>query len=372
MPSLTGRVGKGGSYIRGEIPPANVSYCINAIRNISLSSPLQTEFKDKMKSLLRLFRAVQVETDRRQLADKAILELTLKKGFIFSPEVFYHYSKQDLVYLANLIEKEIGLTPEQLNASFHKSWQKIAEACIEQLVIEQLIHYVTTYGYEAAGIYDSESVYIPNERLDIPEYVGGINVVVIHGYKPARIKEKVLSLLSSGIALKEDTIKDVLDVCKKVDLQQADLESIKNKEVKIALMDYFDLVPEDPVEFLRYLVFKATDKTLLIKDEPTITAIKESTGLNRINELFNRYEKEFGLETLAQIFLRFKPLFLAFKENKKNRPKINKIRKLATKYHKPLPKDFLNEITSMIKKGVKIDRGKLERELEKVNIYRLI
>jgi len=51
---------------------------------------------------------------------------------------------------------------------------------------------------------------------------------------------------------------------------------------------------------------------------------------------------------------------------------INRMRKLAVKYHQPMPEDYLNEITAKIKKGETIDIDKLKSELEKFNVFRKI
>ena len=100
-----------------------------------------------------------------------------------------------------------------------------------------------------------------------------------------------------------------------------------NKETKIMLYDYMNIVPENPTEFLRYIIFKATDNALLIKNETTIEKIKESKNLD-VTGLFRRYKEQHGLERLATIFHRFKPLFLAFKTNSQLSRYINKTRKL--------------------------------------------
>ena len=146
-----------------------------------------------MKALIRLFKAVEIKSKRKKKTSKVILEKTLRSGFVFSPEVIYNYSDKELIELIKLIKKEIGITPEQMNSSFHKSWLKIKEASIEQLVIEQMIHYFTTYGFELFGIYNEDSVYIPNEKLEIPEIdISGFSFVVIRGYKKKEIKEKIM------------------------------------------------------------------------------------------------------------------------------------------------------------------------------------
>lgn len=335
--------------------------------------PLKKEGDKKMKALLRLFRAVKVDSKGEKGSSESVLARTLRSGFIFSPEVVYNHTEEELLALAEVIENEIGLTPEQMNSSFHKSWQKVSEASIEQLFLEQIVHYFTTYGFEFLGVYDENSVYIPSEMLEIPDIdMGDINIVVIRGYEKEEIKAKLMDLLASGVALHEDTIKDVVDVAKDVGIGREDLDDIKNKEVKIALCNHLGMVPRDPIEFLRYVIFEITGKTLIIKDPATIEGIKESDRLNKAYDFFKLYQSECGLEKLAEVFYRFKPLLLAFKAAKPMRPIINKIRKLAHKYHKPMREDYLNEITSLIKNEGAIDKERLERCLEKVNPFRKI
>ena len=66
--------------------------------------------------------------------------------------------------------------------------------------------------------------------------------------------------------------------------------------------------PDNVDEMVRYLVFLATGKSLLIKDKQTIQVIKESEIV--IDELVIN----FGIEKLSSVFLRYKPIFLAFKK----------------------------------------------------------
>ncbi len=323
-----------------------------------------------MKATIRLFKAVPIETKRKKNPSKELLKSTLKRGFIFSPEVISNY--KDLKKLIELVENEIGLTPEKLTNTFHKSWKKVRDAPIEQLIIEQLIHYFTTYGFEELGIYNKESVYIPSEKLEIPKLKeGGINITVIHGYTKKELKEKLLNLLSSGIALHQETIVDIYEVCKFVKINKNDLEKIKNKEVKIKLYDELGIVPKNSVEFLRYIIYKTTESTLIIKNAKIIEQIKEGVD-NNIVDIFAKYKKEYGLQTLAETFYRFKPLYLAFRKHDSLKPIINKIRKLAKTYHEPMEEDYLNNITEKIKNDKGIVNQMLLKELSNVNIFRKI
>ena len=82
-------------------------------------------------------------------------------------------------------------------------------------------------------------------------------------------------MLSSGIALTQETINLVFNVFDKLDYK-INIDKIKNKEAKILVCQTNNLLPNDPVEFVRYLVYLATEKTLLIKNTETFTEIEQS------------------------------------------------------------------------------------------------
>jgi hypothetical protein len=327
-----------------------------------------------MKSTIKLFKAIPITKHIEGTLNKKILKKTIKKGFIFTPDIYANHTELQLNRLIKLVDTELNLNPEEMNSSFHKSWKKVKDADMETLVLEQIVHYITTYGFEALGIYDGKFVYIPKERLDIPNLDDTLNLMVIKGYTKDELKDKLLNLLQSGIALKEDTMTDIMDVFAFVGLSDKDIETIKNKEVKILMYDSLDMVPENPIEFLRSVIYKATGKTLLIKDKDTIESIKniDNDKFNAVYESFELYNKTYGLTRLSEIFYRFKPLFLAYREDSIMRPTINKIRKLAVKYHKPMVADYLNGITADIKNGLWIHPDKLNEELAKVNTFRKI
>jgi len=328
-----------------------------------------------MDSIIRLFKAVPITSKRKKKASNTLLKKTIEKGFVFAPQVVYNYSEKELIELIIKIEKEVGLSGKQMNSSFHKSWIKIRDSSMFQLVIEQIFHYITTYGFERLGIYDKDSVYIPNEQLEIPELKGGITLTIIKGYTKKELKQKLLDLLNQGIALGEDVIKDVVDVSLFIDINEQEIEQIRNKETKVVLYDYLGKFPENPIEFLRFVIYKSTKNTLLIKNKLTIEKIKTEQNID-VLRLFRQYRDKHGLEKLARIFFRFKPLFLAFKTNSGLKPIINKIRKLANVNHMPMRSDFLNDVTAKIKSGESLVDihfiEKLQEALSKVNTFRKI
>lgn len=324
-----------------------------------------------MKATIRLFKGVPIGTPKYAFGTDIHNE-TIPKGFIFSKEVTQCYNHEELLDLVKDVEEELSLTAEQMNASFHKSWDKIRTASMEQLVVEQMIHYITTYGFEAFGIYSDSTVYIPKEKLEIPNIdLEKLHLIVIKGYTKEELKEKLMNILKSGIALKEETMNDIYEVISLIELGIKDVELIRNKEVKIGMYERLKYIPEDPVEFLRYCVYKSTGKTLLIKDKETMEKIREVANPD-VYQLFLIYKHTYGLNRLAEIFYRFKPIFLAYRSDILMKSMINKIRKLAVENHDPMPEDYLNSVTGKIKNGANISIFKLEEELNRTNIFRKV
>lgn len=270
---------------------------------------------------LQLFNAVLAKkTDEKPFISN--------DGFIIEPDALW--AKKDII---KYYSKE-KLNGNDLNKTFHKSWKKIKNSTRWELLVDQIEHYFSTYGSNF-----QDEIYIPNEVLNIPEMK--LTFKVIKAYSVDEMTEKCLSLLKSGIALKEETINDLLYILnKELDYKFTGKENIRNKEAIIKIADLYKIYPENPVEFFRYVIFKTTATSLLIKNNTLIESIKESKF--NPSDLF----ENFGLERLAEIFNRFKPLFLAYKS--KSPKAINKISKLSKTYHKPLVSNKLNNATHII------------------------
>jgi len=352
-----------------------------------------------IKATLRLFKSVPTNNELECQQDPLFKD-TIPLGFVLSPKVSreYYGNRNNLVFI---IQSIYGLSGEKLNQSFHKSWNKIKDSSLEQLYIEQLAHYCTTYGkgheheyldakepqfgvddlahkvanledFEMNKVWDQDYIYIPKEVLSIPEITEDIKLVIIKGYTKEELKAKLLKLLNSGIALKDDTILDIVEVANYVELNVDEVLKLKNKEVKCIMFDKLNMIPENPVEFLRFVIYKTTGATLIIKNKELIDKIKQSDQAERFN-LFNKYAKQYNYKELATIFYRFKPLFLAIRYNTTYlKVIINKIRRLARKYHEPMKEDLLNNITSLVKNHKDFDIFSFENALNNSNIFRKI
>ncbi len=268
---------------------------------------------------LKLFNAVLAKESNKK-------PITLKNGFIIESNARWAEKEITEYY------KKEKLDGYGLNKTFHKSWLKIKSSSRESLWMEQIQHYISTYGSNF-----QDEIYIPEEVLNVPDLK--LVFKVIKGLNKEELISKCLDLLQSGLALKEETIDDILSILiDDLKYKFNGNENIKNKEAVAKIADIYGVLPSNTLEFFRYIIYRSTGDSLLIKSNDAIEAIKASS--------FNpgvQFE-QFGLEKLAEIFNRFKPLFLAYKS--KCSRTINKISKLSKVHHKPLVSNPLNQVTS--------------------------
>ena len=283
----------------------------------------------------------------------------------------------------SVLEKAIdmyGKDGEKWNQTFHKSFATVRDLPIETLIAQQIIHYFTTYGLESLGLYDQDLVYIPHENLDIPELEEDIPLVIIHKITEEQLSEKLMTLLTSGIALSKQTIADVMELSDFIDKKRFD--DIKNKEVKTALYDKYQIAPQNNIEFLRYIVFKLTGATLLIKNKSTIKAIKEADIEKAFGYINNYVSTEIGYKKLAEIFLRYKDLFLALKRKPEDSKYAQAINKIINKLdrlsrlkglHKPLKGNILDNLTNLNTLAQVHDNvDAITKALDEVPLFRVI
>ena len=249
-----------------------------------------------------------------------------------------------------------------LNQTFHKSINTVIETSMEDLIIDQIIHYITTYGFKELDIYNKDKVYIPNEKLELPDVIENIELTIINQITKDELKDKLWNLITSSIPLSSKTVEHIITLSDYLDVNKENINRVTNKEVKIALYDKLKIIPSDNIEFLRYLIYKVTKKTLLIKDKETMNILNNSDKKISL-ELIKAYQDEYGLIPLSEIFNRYKPLFLSLKTSKSIKTFIddkevieerkltkteielnsiiNKISKLSKEYHKPfIPNDL--------------------------------
>ncbi len=269
-----------------------------------------------IKQTIKLFnKALPV---KNPLSFQEVNKIASKFGYIVHPDV----CSIEVIQWMN--EQSIDY-----NSSFYKNWNEIVSRSRFELYIDQLCHYASTYGTNYTG-----DAYVPDAKLEIPDLN---KFKLILPITKEDLINKCEKMLFSGIALSQATIDDLFIVIDSLN-HQVDVSLVKNKEAKMMLYKKLNVLPTEPVEMMRFLIYLVTGKTLLIKDGNTIAQIKKSTLY------VESFISLFGEEAMSSIFYRFKPLFLAFRANAKNKECINRLRRLAIKNHKPLKEDVIAKL----------------------------
>ena len=172
--------------------------------NINLNN-INKNTADKVNRItLNLFKAVLIKDSGTGLSVDKNAGKYIRKGIVFSNEL-----STGIIGNASCIEKTAdefyGVDLMKMNSTFHKSFGTVNNLSAEILYIQQILHYVTTYGAEANGTYNPSLVYVPAEELDLPNGVP-VKFTVIHGITIDELLDHLDNLLTSGIALSKKTL----------------------------------------------------------------------------------------------------------------------------------------------------------------------
>ncbi|CAF0714974.1 unnamed protein product [Brachionus calyciflorus] len=297
-----------------------------------------------MSSFMKLFNRALVGNDYSDYVK--LLEFAIERGYIVHKDCCTEDVKNFL---------ETKPCRSDFSQTFYKTWDDVKRMDRFEQFCDQIIYYLTRYN--------------PNDDIqpDIPKVLIE-NLKPILPITPDEASKKCMDMLASGIALTQDTIKCIFDVFDKCDYtQKININLIKNREARIMAFKVLSKLPADPTEFLRYLIYLATDSLLLIKNTETYQSIVKSTL--DVSKMIN----EFGITKLATIYSRYKTLFLAFKHaNKENIHVINRLTK-KSKNVKTKPKnDDANYFQTLLGKTDGVNKDKLIEKLKDLNNFKKI
>lgn len=215
------------------------------------------------------------------------------------------------------------------NSTFYKTWEDVTSKNRLELAVDQLVSYAINGSGGNFNMNDHDYSLVP----DIRKYK------VIYPITKEELYSKCIDMVTSGIALKQSTMMTVCDfIIKYPDLipSETAIDDIKNKEAQIYLCDKMGITPWDKFALLRYIVYKVTGETQIIKNKHIIMDIENGNPFD-LNVL-----SEGQLEGLASIFFRYKPIFLGLKSHNFPNQKyiVNKLRRMADKLHKPMEMGF--------------------------------
>ena len=286
----------------------------------------------------------------------SVTDNDFKKLLPFILQNFNKFTKYEIEEIYSVLQSEI--TKARTSKTF-STFERVANSDRFELFVKQILHYITTYGLELKG----DDVFLDNPKFNVVVD----ELIPIETISFDEFKKLFLNDIYTTLQWTKTEIEDICAFAKEIEI---DIEKIPSKELRIALYDKLKKLPEDAEEFLRYYLYKLNGSAMIIKNKETINSIRLYTSTGNYSHLLKQYINENGYIPLAEIFNRYKPLFLAMK-NDKNKSIINKISKLSKKYHKPKGLPEYLQITEKIEKG-KLSLEEFENIISKMDTGYLV
>ena len=247
--------------------------------------------------------------------------------------------------LFNAVNQLYGVGTSGFNETFHKSFGTVADMAPGEYFLHQLLHYFTTYGAEAAGI--DVPTYVPVEELRLPE--GMLPADKLTVIRALADEELVKQMNRFALTVKAPNKQQKEAMRLFLPYVTAATEGMASFEFQVMAHEARGTVPEDAVSVLRYLIYRTTGETLLIKSPRLIETIREAgkfaDGTAR-NILLHADQT-----ALSEVFLRYKPIFLAYKHYRGCAPVINRLRRLAVRHHRPLSDEAFQNVIQLALAG---------------------
>lgn len=289
-----------------------------------------------MNNLIKFFNAAL--TTGTKLPVEQVVPEAAKRGYLVHPDC----CTQEVLDFVKAQE----FNP---NSTFYKVWSDVTEKNRFELLIDQLVHYASTYGTDYQG-----EAYCPNgEPINI-DYKTYITI------KPVTEKEMFdlcVECLTAGAALAKETLDSIINfVVAQVKKNNfpLDLGTIANRDAVCMLSTELGLLPTKGEDIVRVLYYRVFGNPMPIQGHMQLNALlgrKTRTGnttptadVSKI-DLTSLDDKQTA--ELARVFYRYKKFILGLKKNRKNAPVINRIRRMAEYCHKPMVPGFWENFTNL-------------------------
>ena len=146
-------------------------------------------------------------------------------------------------------------------------------------------------------------------------------------------------------------------------------KDIASFELRIMWYKEHNTVPQNGQDFVRYALYTLTGATLIIKNNRTISSLKRAIQYDG-DVAYNLLSKA-DMTECAKVFHRFKPFFLAFKQEDRCKPLVNRIRRLAEIYHQPLSDVTIQNFSKLYNEGHIIECQNLLKNTSMRNLIKL-
>lgn len=287
-----------------------------------------------LPELIKFFNCVAVRPGAKLFNPEMVNMLAARRGYLVHPDA----CTEDVL-------RFIELEKANFNTTFYESWDQVNSLEEAEMKVLQLVHYLSTYGTNY-----QERAFTMN---DFPEEMRFTEFKVLMPCTERELFDRIMGMLESGIALAAETLNLIVRQAVRYKNEyewQIDSDKIRNREAKAVLYIVEDIIPSDPIEFMRVVMYLAKGNALIINDENTFNTIKEN--IKRIASVFMNLDRK-HLESLAKVFYRYKRIFLTIRRNAANSRsiegdecvvRINAIRRLARRFHRPFSPGVLQTV----------------------------
>ncbi len=319
-----------------------------------------------IQASLNLFKAVPDLEITRHLDYTLNNMKNLANGFFILGKTFRSCPYVADEKILSFLKENFGHDIFEFDLESYESFKMVDGVTPQQILANRILQYLSGYGMTELENFERNNLVIPNKDLSLPEHVQTVKISIIGTIDKDEIEDLAIEMIENSNELSDEIINDLIEVMNYLDIE-FDVDDVPNQKLLLRLCDMMKVLPKNPAQFLRYMIYRGTGSTLLIKNNETIENIKNSNF--RFDDYFMEYIQENGIAKLASVFHRFKPLWLAFKPHSDYlKTTINKIRKLAARYHKPAKFQPLENLTY----EENINLRQLKTELSKVKIEKKI
>ncbi len=332
-----------------------------------MTNEMMMQEKAFVEATIALFKGVPaIEGEVRPVDEERLA----KNGIVFGAGV---KSALPAVgdYVGFMVEKH-GFDLMKANAGFHKSFAKVRDAEPMQLFVEQILHYTSVFFQNGLDDRSPEEinsgyVFIPAEELSLPEGAESVRMTVIRALTDKEIVQRAKSMLSGGMALKQDTQDYLMAIVRRF-MDKFSLDEVRNKEFKIRMIDELGFVPTSATDLVRYIVFKKTGLPMVVHSHRSVGAFMRNPSGFDATRVVKSFVEKFGVESIAKQFNRHRNFWVAMKKDGAEIATIiNKARRLSNTLNKPAKIGVLDRIGD---KSVTL--AEVKAELPKVTLFKKV
>lgn len=272
--------------------------------------------------LIKLFDRVAAGPDTPLLDPTKVNALAMQCGYIVHPDAC---TADAVTFLQDC--------KVNYNSTFYKEWQDVEKRSELEMMILQMLHYVTTYGsYFTLPAFTLNAL---PRRMRFKDYK------LLLPCSERELFERLSAMLAQPVALSTRVLDDICAQMKEYYENhgwEADLDEVENREAQARLSEISGKLPTTADGIMRVIIYKTCGHTLIIKDGATLQRIQLQA--EKATEVLRQLDEE-RMVSIAGAFYRYKPLLLMLRRGLKRREKecveiINRLRRMARKYHQPL------------------------------------